>query len=121
MNKDTFKGKWTQLKGEIKQQWGKFTDDDLMQIEGDYDKFLGKVQERYGEQKDAVMKWTDPRHPAQAGQPEGYSAGWSSCHIFHTVPWNGRNGFVNDSVEVVATRNDLRQRHKGSIGDCDFQ
>ena len=34
MNKDTFQGKWTQFKGELKRQWGKFTDDDLMQIEG---------------------------------------------------------------------------------------
>ena len=37
-----------QFKGDLKQRWGKFTDDDLQQIEGDYDKFLGKVQERYG-------------------------------------------------------------------------
>ena len=59
MNKDTFQGKWSKFKGELKRQWGKFTDDDLMQIEGDYDKFLGKVQERYGEQKDDIMKWAD--------------------------------------------------------------
>ena len=31
MNKDTFQGKWTQFKGELKRQWGKFTDDDLTQ------------------------------------------------------------------------------------------
>lgn len=59
MNTDTFEGKWTQFKGELKRQWGKLTDDDLMQIEGDYDKFIGKVQERYGDQKDAVVNWAD--------------------------------------------------------------
>jgi uncharacterized protein YjbJ (UPF0337 family) len=57
MNSDQFKGKWMQFKGELKQQWGKFTDDDLQQIKGNYDKFIGKVQERYGEKKDALMKW----------------------------------------------------------------
>ena len=40
INKDKFKVKCTKFKGELKRQWGKFTDDDLMQIEGDYDKFL---------------------------------------------------------------------------------
>jgi uncharacterized protein YjbJ (UPF0337 family) len=38
MNKDQFKW-WIQFKGELKKQWGKFTDDDLLQIEGDYQKF----------------------------------------------------------------------------------
>jgi uncharacterized protein YjbJ (UPF0337 family)/gas vesicle protein len=48
MNKDTFKGQWNQMKGEIKKQWGKLTNDDMTRIEGDYDKFLGRMQERYG-------------------------------------------------------------------------
>jgi uncharacterized protein YjbJ (UPF0337 family) len=59
MNREQFKGQWNQLKGELKKQWGKFTDDDLLQIEGDYDKFVGKVQERYGEKKDEVSRWAD--------------------------------------------------------------
>ena len=59
MNADTFTGQWSQFKGELKRQWGKLTDDDLLQIEGDYQKFLGKVQERYGDQKDELISWTD--------------------------------------------------------------
>jgi len=59
MNRDQFKGAWTQFKGEAKKQWGKLTDDDLMQIEGDYDKFVGTVQKKYGDQKEEVTKWSD--------------------------------------------------------------
>ncbi len=59
MNRDTFKGQWNQFKGELKRQWGKFTDDDLLPIEGDYDKFVGKVQERYADRKDDIMNWLD--------------------------------------------------------------
>ena len=62
MNADVFKGKWGQFKGELKRQWGKITDDDLTQIEGNYDKFIGKVQERYGDKKDELMKWADQWH-----------------------------------------------------------
>lgn len=59
MNSDQFKGKWTQFKGEVKQQWGQLTDDDLMEIEGNYEKFRGKVQERYGDKKADVERWAD--------------------------------------------------------------
>ena len=51
MNAEQLKGKWTHFKGELKQKWGKFTDDDLKQIEGNYEKCIGKVQERYAGKK----------------------------------------------------------------------
>jgi uncharacterized protein YjbJ (UPF0337 family) len=59
MNADHFKGKWNQFKGELKKKWGAITDDDLMAVEGDYDKFKGLMQERYADRKDDVTKWTD--------------------------------------------------------------
>jgi uncharacterized protein YjbJ (UPF0337 family) len=59
MNQDQFKGRWSQFKGELKKKWGQFTDDDLLQIEGNYDKFIGTVQTRYGDRKDEVKKWVD--------------------------------------------------------------
>ena len=68
MNADQLKEKWMQFKGELKQQWDKFTDDDLQQIEGFYDRFVGKVQERYGYKKRELMKWADAWH--QKSSPE---------------------------------------------------
>ncbi|MBP8154563.1 MAG: CsbD family protein [Nitrospira sp.] len=68
MNADQFKGKWVQFKGEVKKQWGKLTDDDLMQVEGDYDKFVGRVQERYGDKKEEVVRWADDWY-TQQGRP----------------------------------------------------
>lgn len=59
MNGDHFKAKWNQFKGELKQQWGNFTDDDLLQIEGNYDQFVGRMQERYADRKDEVARWAD--------------------------------------------------------------
>ena len=59
MNAEQLKGKWMQFKGELKQKWGKFTDNDLEQIAGNYDRFIGKVQERYGDKKSELMKWAD--------------------------------------------------------------
>jgi len=52
MNTDVLKGKWQQLKGEAKVQWGRLTDDDLDQVEGNAEKLIGKVQERYGYARD---------------------------------------------------------------------
>jgi uncharacterized protein YjbJ (UPF0337 family) len=66
LNQDQFKGNWKQFKGELKQKWGKFTDDDLLFIEGSYDKYEGKLQERYGDRKEEIKQWTDEwfkQHP----------------------------------------------------------
>ena len=48
MNKDQLQGKWEQMKGSVKTQWGKLTDDDVEQINGNLEKLIGLVQERYG-------------------------------------------------------------------------
>ena len=52
MNTDTLKGKWNQLKGDLKSKWGQITDDEFTQIAGDKDKLIGKIQERYGRKKE---------------------------------------------------------------------
>lgn len=54
MNREPFKGQWSQFKGELKKQWGKFINDHLVQTEGEYDKFTGSVEERYGDKKGEV-------------------------------------------------------------------
>jgi uncharacterized protein YjbJ (UPF0337 family) len=59
MNVDELKGKWTQLKGEAKVQWGKLTDDDLDQIEGNAQKLAGRIQERYGYEKAQAQREVD--------------------------------------------------------------
>ncbi|HEY6421450.1 MAG TPA: CsbD family protein [Candidatus Binataceae bacterium] len=61
MNRDIVKGKMKQLQGEIKKKWGQLTDDDLTQAEGSMDKLVGKIQERTGEQRDAIEKWLKTR------------------------------------------------------------
>jgi len=55
MNSDQFEGKWAQLKGSLRQQWGKLTDDDVEYISGSHDRFLGKIQERYGIAKEEAQ------------------------------------------------------------------
>ena len=59
MNEDILKGKWRQLKGEVKSQWGKLTDDDLDRVEGDAEKLIGRVQERYGYQREDAKREVD--------------------------------------------------------------
>ena len=48
MNEDILKGEWTELKGSIQKQWGKLTDNDLSQINGDRTKLAGSLQKIYG-------------------------------------------------------------------------
>ena len=56
MNSDQMKGQWKQLKGTIKTKWGKLTDDDLDVIAGQKDQLVGRIQERYGIQKEEAQR-----------------------------------------------------------------
>ena len=51
MNDDIVQGNWKQIKGQAREWWGKLTDDDLDQIAGKREKLIGKLQERYGYNK----------------------------------------------------------------------
>jgi uncharacterized protein YjbJ (UPF0337 family) len=62
MNQEQFKESWDDLKGDLKKQWGKLTDDDLLQVEGDQDKFNGAIHKRYGEMKELVSQWVAQWH-----------------------------------------------------------
>lgn len=56
MNEHDMKGNWNQLKGKIKQQWGKLTDDELDQAEGKREVLVGKIQERYNISEEEAEK-----------------------------------------------------------------
>ena len=56
MNKDILEGNWKQLKGRIKEMWGRLTDDELDQIEGHRDRLTGLLQERYGYSRQEAEK-----------------------------------------------------------------
>ena len=59
MNSDQMKGKWKQMKGSVKERWGKLTDDDLDVISGQQDQLVGKIQERYGIAREEAQKQYD--------------------------------------------------------------
>jgi uncharacterized protein YjbJ (UPF0337 family) len=63
---EKFKGSWNQTKGAVKEQWGKLTDDDLLEIEGRRDQLVGKIQTRYGitkeEAETQVGTWEQKRY-----------------------------------------------------------
>jgi uncharacterized protein YjbJ (UPF0337 family) len=56
MNWDRAEGNWKQLKGKVKQQWGKLTDDEIDQIAGKRDELVGRIQHSYGVSKDEADK-----------------------------------------------------------------
>jgi uncharacterized protein YjbJ (UPF0337 family) len=62
---EKMKGSWQQTKGAVKEQWGKLTDDDLMQVQGRREILVGKIQTRYGISHD---------------QAEAQVAGWEVKH-----------------------------------------
>jgi len=67
MNREQMAGSWRVMRGKVKEQWGRLTDDDLDVIRGQHDQLVGKIQQRYGKQRDQVEhdvdRWLDSVAP----------------------------------------------------------
>ena len=49
-------GHWNQLKGKVKQRWGQLTDDELSEVEGNFDQLVGLVQQKTGEGREQIQR-----------------------------------------------------------------
>jgi len=65
MNEQVLKGRWTELKGKAKEKWGRLSNDELEQIDGNVDQLIGALQQRYGlvqeEARKEVNAWLKAR------------------------------------------------------------
>lgn len=59
MNWDQIEGNWKQFKGQAKQKWAKLTDSDWTMLSGKKDELVGRVQERYGYERDQAEREVD--------------------------------------------------------------
>lgn len=59
MNWDQIKGKWVQMKGKVKEQWGDLTDDDVERAAGNRDQLVGRIQEKYGVAREEAERQVD--------------------------------------------------------------
>lgn len=63
MNWDQIEGRWKQMRGHVKREWARLTDDDLDEIEGQQEKLIGLIQEAYGVKREEadrqVRNWFD--------------------------------------------------------------
>ena len=65
MNRDILAARWTQLRGQLRVQWGKLTDDDLDRVQGRWEQLIGLLQERYAyTELDAFLEKVAPRERA---------------------------------------------------------
>ena len=70
MDWNRVEGNWKQIKGKVKEKWGKLTDDDLDVIDGKHDQLIGKVQERYGIAREAAQKQVEEWNVALAHEDD---------------------------------------------------
>jgi uncharacterized protein YjbJ (UPF0337 family) len=79
MNSDVFKGKFNQIKGALKSKWGQITDDEWTQIAGDKDRLIGKLQEKYGRNREEITRevemFLNQYDRPTTGQPTGSQQG----------------------------------------------
>jgi uncharacterized protein YjbJ (UPF0337 family) len=68
MNWDELEGKWKQVRGLVKEKWGKLTDDDFDVLTGKKEQLIGKIQERYGITKEEAQRQIEDWRPTIPGR-----------------------------------------------------
>jgi uncharacterized protein YjbJ (UPF0337 family) len=78
MNKEQFKASWEvgPLEEHFKKRWEKLTADDLLQVEGDLEKFYSAIEKRYSGMKEEITKWADLWYARWIGSYIDYYADW---------------------------------------------
>ena len=78
MNQEQFKASWEvgPLEEHFKKRWEKFTQDDLLQVDGDLYKLNSAIEKRYGEMKEEIMRWADLWYARWTGSYTEYYAEW---------------------------------------------
>ncbi|MBZ0330088.1 CsbD family protein [Halomonas sp. ANAO-440] len=59
MNWDQIEGQWKEMKGKARNSWGKLTDDELDQVGGKKDELVGKIQKKYGLEREEAERQAD--------------------------------------------------------------
>ena len=59
ITREELKGRWNEIRGQIKEKWGQLTDDDLRQAEGNTDQLIGLIQRKTGEGREQITKFFD--------------------------------------------------------------
>ncbi len=66
MADDIWEGRWHRVKGNLREQWGKISDDELEQAKGNAEQVVGLLQERYGLTKAQAEKELDKTRASAA-------------------------------------------------------
>jgi uncharacterized protein YjbJ (UPF0337 family) len=72
LNTDILKGKWKEIKGEIRTHWGKLTDDEIEQTTGNLTSISGIIEQRYGEKKEEIQKKLNSIYGKFASETESF-------------------------------------------------
>jgi len=95
MNWSQFEGRWNDVKGQVKERWGRLSDDDLTRVEGKRDRLVGLIQQKYGIAKeraeDEINDWATKAQGMFERAKEGLQQGYQSV----------REGYDSATEKVV--------------------
>ena len=119
LNQEQIKGKWDEIKGGVKNLWGKVTDDDLEKVKGDIQSVSGIVEKKYGESKESITKKLDDLMDSFDNETDKslkLNDGESSYERNPTGIKSSGHSQYEDEVEDFNTRSPERSKFEESEG-----
>src|SRR5574339_773061 len=91
LTREELQGHWTQLKGRIRERWGQITDDELQQVHGDAEQFVGFLQRKTGQSRQEVESFV--RDAMNRGQSFAQQAGDTVRDYAQRAAQNMQDGY----------------------------
>jgi uncharacterized protein YjbJ (UPF0337 family) len=57
LNQQVLQGHWNEIRGKIKERWGKLTDDDVRAFNGNVEQLVGRIQQKTGESRESIERF----------------------------------------------------------------
>lgn len=122
MNWDQVEGQWKEIMGSVREKWAKITDDELKLIAGKKDRLLGKLQARYGKQKEAAEKELDAFIATIKPKQESQKTVWERIYVCIADAHDPACAAVNRDIAELAAQSGLgvhtKWRPRGGIDCC---
>lgn len=112
MDKHQFHGHWNQIKGKLKEKFGKLTDDDLLRISGKKDELIGKLETLYGSSKEKIQEQIrEIENDYYSGELRNH---WNQLQAKLKQKWNA---LTEDDIQRIKGKSDqliaqLQERYR---------
>lgn len=117
LNQEQFRGKWKEIKGGVRNLWGKITEDELEKTKGNLGAIAGMVESKYGETKESIKEKIDRLMASFDNETDKINLSETSFERKPTAIRTSEKSQVQDGIQDIKTRSPERSVYDRKVAN----